>query len=93
MINDTRPAGAKKSTPQEKNQGEGDKASAERFNQMEADFVQSERGQKAIKTAIDLDDDEKDALEAAEREGKARAKGEDPAVTRGRQSGDAKSTK
>ena len=70
------------STPKPKNQGEGDKISAERFNQMEKEFVQSDRGRKAIDKGVDVDDEERIELEEAERQGKARAKGEDPAVKR-----------
>lgn len=82
-MKDTTPApGAQRSEQQPKNQGEGDKESAERFNKMEQEFVQSERGRQAIESVVELDDAEQDALEAAEREGKARAKGEDPAVSR-----------
>lgn len=65
------------------NQGEGDKQSARRFNQAQEAFVQSERGQAAIeRDAEPATAGEREALEHAEREGKARAKGEDPAVTR-----------
>ena len=73
---------AKRAEKTVENQGEGDKESAEKFNKMETDFVQSERGKRAIDTVINLDEEEQAEGEKAEREGKARTKGEDPAVTR-----------
>ena len=76
-----------------RNQGEGDKESAERFNRMETNFVQSERGRQAIETAGDVDDSEAESLAEAERQGKSRAKGEDPAVTRDGTKGGAKAGK
>lgn len=66
------------------NQGEGDKASAKRYNEAQRQFVQSDRGQQAIDEAGDMSSEEARAAERAEAEGRARAKAEDPAVTRGR---------
>lgn len=64
------------------NQGEGDKESARRYNEATQDFVHSPRGRNAIEQAGDVKEYERAELEDAERAGKARAKGEDPAVTR-----------
>lgn len=66
------------------NQGEGDKASAKRYNESQRQFVQSERGQQAIDDAGELSPEEARDGERAEAAGRARAKEEDPAVTRGR---------
>lgn len=72
----------KPGTPTSENQGEGDKQSAERFNREEQRFVNSDRGQKVIDKAGQVDPSEKQALQDAERLGLARTKGDDPAVTR-----------
>jgi len=68
----------------QRNQGEGDKASAKRYNEAQRQFVQSDRGQQAIDEAGDMSSEEARAAERAEAEGRARAKAEDPAVTRDR---------
>jgi hypothetical protein len=73
---------ARPKTAKEVNQGEGDKKSAKRFNQEQKDFVQSARGQDTIKQAGDVLPEDEAALVKAEREGRSRAKAEDPAVTR-----------
>ena len=65
-----------------KNQGEGDKESARRYNEMQKQFVNSSEGREAIEHAGEVDEDEQATLEQAERAGKSRSKGEDPAVTR-----------
>lgn len=85
MKQNTPASGAQQSEQHSQNQGEGDQESAERFNNMEQAFVHSERGRQAIENVIELDDDEEAVLEAAERKGKARSKGEDPAVSRANQ--------
>jgi len=64
------------------NQGEGDKKSAERYNDMQKDFVNSEQGRDEIERAGQMNPGEQREAEAAEQEGKSRAKGEDPAVKR-----------
>lgn len=64
------------------NQGEGDKESARRFNEAEQSFVNSRRGKQAIAQAGDVEPAEAEVLEQAERAGRARARSEDPAVTR-----------
>ena len=85
MHKDTKPQGSKdsSSTPKTRdNQGEGDKRSAERFNKEEHNFVQSEHGRAMIDKAGEVDPSEERQLSDAERAGRARTKGEDPAVTR-----------
>ena len=64
------------------NQGEGDTKSAARFNREEQNFVKSDHGRKIIDKAGRVDPSEQKALEDAERDGLARTKGDDPAVTR-----------
>lgn len=64
------------------NQGEGDKASARRFNEAEQAFVQSEQGRQAIDQVGQEDEATQREDRAAEEAGRARAKAEDPAVTR-----------
>ena len=72
-----RPSGAGK-----RNQGEGDQASARRFNEAEQSFVKSRRGEQAVAQAGDAEPDEAQELKQADRAGRARARGEGPAVTR-----------
>lgn len=67
-----------------RNQGEGDKESARRYNQAQQKFVHSPRGQDAIADAGDLSEAEAREGERAEAAGRARAHGEDPAVRRGK---------
>jgi hypothetical protein len=66
----------------DRNQGEGDKESARRYNEQQRAFVNSDEGQRAIEDAGEVAPEEEAALERAEEAGKSRAKGEDPAVTR-----------
>lgn len=85
MHKDTKPQDSKGSSSTPKpadNQGEGDKRSAERFNKEEQNFVQSEHGRAMIDKAGEVDPSEERHLSEAERAGRARTKGEDPAVTR-----------
>lgn len=70
------------SVPTGSNQGEGDKASAKRYNEAQQAFVKSPRGQDAIDQAGDLSPAEERDGERAESAGRSRAKAEDPAVTR-----------
>lgn len=67
-----------------RNQGEGDKESARRYNEAQQAFVHSPRGQEAIADAGDLSEAETREGEQAEAAGRARARGEDPAVRRGK---------
>ncbi|MCC7121124.1 MAG: hypothetical protein IT493_06165 [Gammaproteobacteria bacterium] len=70
-----------------RNQGEGDKVSARRYNEAQKAFVQSSRGREAIADAGDLDATQAQEGEQAEAAGRARARGEDPAI-RQRKDGD-----
>lgn len=62
-----------------KNQGEGDRESAERYNEASQDFVKSGKVKEAAQRAKGQDPQE---ARHSEHEGKRRAKEEDPAVTR-----------
>jgi hypothetical protein len=69
----------------QKQKGEGDYESARRFNQNSTDYVKHNKQKiaHAAQNAKDaLDGPERAALEQAEFEGKRRAKGEDPAISR-----------
>ena len=65
------------------NHGEGDPEAAERFNSAEQRFVDSTRGKQKIQQGTKVRPDEEADLAKAEKAGRERAKGEDPAVTRG----------
>ena len=65
---------------QSENQGEGDKASAKRFNEAEQAFVQSPAGREAVEHVGEEDAATQAEDRAAERATRARAKEEDPAV-------------
>ena len=68
-------------TVEEKNQGEGNREAARRYNEAGHEFVKS--GQVDEKTGAEtLTEEEQRELEEAEKAGKARAKEKDPAVTR-----------
>ncbi len=71
-----------------KNQGEGDKDSARRYNEQQRAFVRSARGLEAIEEAGELSAEDAREGERAEAEGRARAQGEDPEILH-RQGGDA----
>ena len=62
-----------------KNQGEGDRESAKRYNEATQDFVKSGKVKKAAQRAKGQDPQE---ARDSEREGKRHAKEEDPAVKR-----------
>jgi hypothetical protein len=62
-----------------KNQGEGDRESAKRFNKNEQEFVKSGKVDKAARKAGEGDEQE---MERAEKAGKERAKELDPGVDR-----------
>lgn len=66
-----------------KNEGEGNVTAAREYNEATKKFVESgkvpEKAQEALRA---VEGSEKESLEAAERAGKAHAKGEDPAVRR-----------
>lgn len=55
-----------------KNQGEGNKEAAERYNKSQEEFVQSQEGKKQIDNAGDLEINEE--VKEAEEEGKSKAR-------------------
>ena len=63
------------------NHGEGDPGAAQRFNDGQIRFVASARGAKKIRDGAAVRPEEEAALEKAARLGKARAKGQDPAIS------------
>jgi len=62
-----------------RNQGEGDREAARRYEQTTKDFIQSGKVDPAVKQARDQNPAEG---KEAENQGRKRAKGEDPAITR-----------
>ncbi len=64
------------------NQGEGDIEADRRYRARTQEFVESGRGQAQIKQGVSVSDEEAKDLERAEREGRSRAKEEDPNVDR-----------
>ncbi len=71
---------AKESTS---NHGEGDPEAAARFNSAEQKFVDSTRGKQKIQEGAHVRPEDEADLAKAEKAARERAKGEDPAVTRG----------
>lgn len=65
-----------------KNQGEGDKEADRRYRKRTDEFLENNDVDKAATRAAPEDAEEAEDLEAAEAAGKARAKGEDPAIRR-----------
>ena len=66
-----------------KNQGEGDKESARKYNEATEAFAKSGKVDKAAKDAEKaLDGSEHDELLKAEQAGKARSTGEDPLLNK-----------
>jgi hypothetical protein len=63
---------------QPKNQGEGDREAARRFNRDEQEFVQSKRGRDAIEREPTMDPDESEQLRDAELAARRRARENDP---------------
>jgi hypothetical protein len=62
------------STPSSKNEGEGSRTAAERYNRAAENYVRSGRVDEAAKAAKRaLEGSERDELESAEEEGKAQA--------------------
>jgi len=68
-----------KQRPDSKNQGEGDRESAERYNEATREFVESGKVEEASEQAAGQDPRE---AESSERAGRERAKEEDPAIHR-----------
>jgi hypothetical protein len=63
-----------------KDQGEGDRESARRFNEAEHKFVRSGRVTEAARRAAPRDQREADQMQQAEEAGRSRALDEDPTV-------------
>ncbi|HSI56027.1 MAG TPA: hypothetical protein VLA16_00630 [Ideonella sp.] len=66
-----------------KNQGEGDVEAARRYDAAQKKFVDEGRVDDAALAAEPVDAEDERQMEQAEKAGKAHAKGEDPAVSRG----------
>ncbi|MCC7048320.1 MAG: hypothetical protein IT562_16520 [Alphaproteobacteria bacterium] len=65
----------------QRNEGEGNKTAARNYNEKTRNFVESGKVEKnADKARAAVEGAEHDQLEQAEKAGKARSKGEDPAV-------------
>ena len=64
----------------DKVEGEGSYTAAKDYNQRTKKFIDSGRVDQAARDAEPQSEEEKHAMEEAERIGKQRAKGEDPAV-------------
>ena len=63
----------------QRNEGEGSRTAARAYNKQARQFVKSGRVAKAAKhAAAAMDTPERSALRAAEKKGKAAARGEDP---------------
>jgi hypothetical protein len=68
-----------KPTKPNRNQGEGDRESARRFNEVERAFVESERGRTAIRSGGTTQGEEEDEdLREAEADAASRARENDP---------------
>lgn len=65
-----------------KNQGEGNRTAAEKFNKKQRQFIEDHDLDELSQNATDLDEEELKEAEKAEEVGRSRSKGEDPAVTR-----------
>ncbi|MBI1395331.1 MAG: hypothetical protein GC151_05060 [Betaproteobacteria bacterium] len=66
-----------------RNQGEGDRESARRYDDEARTFAESGEVDRAARNARPRTPEEAERLRRAEAEGRARAKGEDPAVSHG----------
>jgi hypothetical protein len=66
--------------PKDKIQGEGDKESDRKYRKRTTEFLQSEKGQEALRKAGKVSPEEERKLKEAEEKGKARAKDEDPQI-------------
>lgn len=72
--------------PQDDNpalQGEGNVVAGRRYDQAQREFVESGRVDDAARRAAPENNREAEEMESAEQEGRAHAKGEDPALRRG----------
>lgn len=69
--------------PSQKNEGEGNRTAAREYNEKTRRFAESGRVEESGRKARQaIEGSEKAQLERAERNGKSKARGEDPAVTR-----------
>lgn len=68
--------------PNVKNQGEGDRDSARRYNEKTQEFVKSDKGKKSAKKSDHSGRNSSDELEQAEHDAVARAKENDPEALR-----------
>ncbi|MCO5101992.1 MAG: hypothetical protein M9885_14055 [Burkholderiaceae bacterium] len=64
-------------------QGEGDYEAARHYRKDVEQFVESGKVDEAMRKAAPRNDDEARQMEKAEKAGKARSKGEDPALRKG----------
>ena len=64
-------------------QGEGDYASARRYDEETREFVESGKVEPAANAAKPKNEAEAKEMERAEARGRARSKGEDPALSKG----------
>lgn len=65
-----------------RNEGEGNRTAARNYNQATEDFVKSGKVDEKARAATRMTDKERQESEAAEHAGKARAREEDPAVSK-----------
>lgn len=65
-----------------KNQGEGDRKSARRYNENTQQFVKSEKGKASVKKSDHSGGNSPEALEKAEKDALTRAKENDPEALR-----------
>jgi len=69
--------------PSRKNEGEGSRTAARAYNEKTRRFAESGRVEESGRKARQaIEGGEKAELERAERKGKSKARGEDPAITR-----------
>jgi hypothetical protein len=68
-------------------QGEGDYEATRRYRKRTDEYLENNDVEKAALRAAPESDDEAEELAQAEAQGKERAKGEDPALTRGKTPG------
>lgn len=64
-------------------QGEGNYVAGRRYDEAQREFVESGRVDEAARRAPPQNTREAEEMDAAEQEGRSRAKGEDPALRRG----------
>ena len=70
----------RKGNPHDKVEGEGSYSGSKDYNERTKKFVQSGKMDQAARDAEPKSEEEKHAMQKAERMGKERAKGEDPAL-------------